>query len=49
MPKVITFATLKGGAGKTLNLFNLSGAIASEHPDKKICLVDVDPQCNYRT
>ena len=46
MPKIITFATLKGGAGKTLNLFNLSGAIASEYPDKHICLIDVDPQCN---
>jgi len=46
MSKIITFATLKGGAGKTLNLFNLAGAIASEYPDKRVCLVDVDPQCN---
>ncbi len=46
MSKVITFATLKGGAGKSLNLFNLGGTIASIYPDKRVCLIDVDPQCN---
>lgn len=44
MPKVITFATLKGGAGKTMNLFNLSGVLAGR--GRKILLIDVDPQCN---
>lgn len=44
MPKIITFATLKGGAGKTMNLFNLSGVVAGR--GKKILLIDVDPQCN---
>lgn len=44
MPKVITFATLKGGAGKTMNLFNLAGIIAAR--GKKVLLIDVDPQCN---
>lgn len=44
MPKVITFATLKGGAGKTMNLFNLAGVIAAR--GKKVLLIDVDPQCN---
>lgn len=44
MPKVITFATLKGGAGKTMNLFNLAGVIAGRK--KKVLLIDVDPQCN---
>lgn len=44
MPKVITFATLKGGAGKTMNLFNLSGVLAGR--GKKVLLIDVDPQCN---
>lgn len=44
MPKVITFATLKGGAGKTMNLFNLAGVIAGRQ--KKVLLIDVDPQCN---
>ena len=44
MPKVITFATLKGGAGKTMNLFNLAGILAER--GEKILLIDVDPQCN---
>ncbi len=44
MPKIITFATLKGGAGKTMNLFNLAGIIAGRK--KKVLLIDVDPQCN---
>ena len=44
MPKIITFATLKGGAGKTMNLFNLAGILAGR--GKKVLLVDVDPQCN---
>lgn len=44
MPKVITFATLKGGAGKTMNLFNLAGIVASR--GNKVLLIDVDPQCN---
>ena len=44
MPKVITFATLKGGAGKTMNLFNLAGIVAAR--GKKVLLIDVDPQCN---
>lgn len=44
MPKVITFATLKGGAGKTMNLFNLAGVLAGR--GKNVLLIDVDPQCN---
>lgn len=44
MPKVITFATLKGGAGKTMNLFNLAGIIAAR--GNNVLLIDVDPQCN---
>lgn len=44
MPKVITFATLKGGAGKTMNLFNLAGILSGR--EKKVLLMDVDPQCN---
>lgn len=44
MPKIITFATLKGGAGKTMNLFNLAGVMAGR--GKKVLLIDVDPQCN---
>ena len=44
MPKIITFATLKGGAGKTMNLFNLAGVLSGRK--QKVLLVDVDPQCN---
>ena len=44
MPKVLTFATLKGGAGKTMNLFNLAGMLVSQ--GKKVLLIDCDPQCN---
>ena len=44
MPKIIAFGTLKGGAGKTMNLFNLAGVLAGR--GKKILLIDVDPQCN---
>lgn len=44
MSKVITFATLKGGAGKTMNLFNLAGVLAGR--GKSVLLIDVDPQCN---
>lgn len=42
--KIITFATLKGGAGKTMNLFNLAGVVAAS--GKNVLLIDVDPQCN---
>ena len=41
--KIITMGTLKGGAGKTINLFNIAGILAE---NKKVLLVDVDPQCN---
>lgn len=41
--KIITFATLKGGSGKTMNAFNIAGILAES---KKVLLIDVDPQCN---
>ena len=41
--KIITFATLKGGSGKTMNAFNIAGVLAEQH---KVLLIDVDPQCN---
>lgn len=41
--KIITMGTLKGGAGKTMNTFNIAGIVAE---DKKVLLLDVDPQCN---
>ena len=41
--KIITMATLKGGAGKTMNAFSIAGILAEK---KRVLLVDVDPQCN---
>jgi len=41
--KIITMATLKGGAGKTMNAFNIGGILAEK---KKVLLIDIDPQCN---
>lgn len=40
---VVAFATLKGGTGKTTVLFNVAGVLAEE---KKVCVIDLDPQCN---
>lgn len=40
---IITMGTLKGGAGKTMNLFNIAGILAEKN---KVLLIDVDPQCN---
>lgn len=36
-------ATLKGGSGKTMNTFNISGILAET---SKVLLIDIDPQCN---
>lgn len=41
--KVVAVGTLKGGTGKTTVTFNLAGILALE---KRVLLIDVDPQCN---
>ncbi len=41
--KIIAFANLKGGSGKTANSFNIAGILAEK---KKVLLLDIDPQCN---
>lgn len=40
---VVAFGTLKGGPGKTTVLFNVAGVLAEK---KRVCLIDLDPQCN---
>lgn len=41
--KIVTMATLKGGSGKSMNVFNIGGMLAETH---RVLLIDVDPQCN---
>lgn len=43
--KSIAFFNNKGGVGKTTLLCNVAACLAIIH-DKKVCVVDADPQCN---
>jgi chromosome partitioning protein len=45
MARIISFINYKGGVGKTTTTYHVGCALAYAH-DKKVLLVDIDPQCN---
>lgn len=44
--KVIALINFKGGVGKTANTVNLAACLAQPPHNKKVLIVDLDPQCN---
>lgn len=46
MSKCISIINQKGGVGKTTSVYNLAAAKAKQNPDKKILMIDLDPQAS---
>lgn len=46
MAKIISFINYKGGVGKTTTTFHIGCALAMFEPEKKVLLIDADPQTN---
>ena len=46
MAKVISFINYKGGVGKTTTTFHVGCGLAMFEPNKKVLLIDADPQTN---
>lgn len=48
LTQIISFINMKGGVGKTTLAVNIGAALAHDH-QKKVLLVDADPQFNAST
>lgn len=46
MAKIIAFANLKGGTGKTTICINIAGCLTLIRPKSRVLVVDFDPQAN---
>ena len=46
MAKIISVATQKGGVGKTTTVVNLAHALSKAPLNRKVLVVDLDPQAN---
>lgn len=44
--EIVSFATFKGGVGKTMMAFNVASEYALQNPNKRVLLMDFDPQSN---